>query len=103
MDFTKKLRNCIIGEEQATKGIVIECNNNASFAVVKYICHNNKFYPNLLLVEDYETFLDSPIATRIKKLNKLIGTSNFKIREFAFEKLFSEVSEYDLDFEFEDF
>jgi len=29
MDFTKKLRNCIIGEEQATKWIVIECNNNA--------------------------------------------------------------------------
>lgn len=101
MSILEKLKERIIEEEQSVKGLVVECNNFSSFAVVKYTCYNNKYYPKLLLIEDYESLIYYPPEIRLKRLNSFIGTSDFKIRKFAFEKLFIELSDSAQDYEFE--
>ncbi len=82
-----------IRDDEPTEGIVIECNNSTSFAVVKYLKSKNRFHENLIKIIEYDDWLFYPIEFRCQKLLKLIGTKKFKIRDEAFYSIFFDCSE----------
>ena len=82
-------------DNEPISGIVVECNNSTSFAVVKYISSKNRLHEYLLKTIDYDDLIFYPMELRIKKLIKMIRTPTFKIRENAFNIIFFDADEND--------
>lgn len=83
----------VIPTNESTVGLVFECNNYNSLALVKYTKKRGyKIYnPHEILTKEYGQMFLLPTKEKINILQKLAGTANFKIRGDLFSILFDEL------------